>query len=202
MRASSCTPFKRLAFAVRYTTESSGPLSRGQRSSSTLCHGTPHHSSQNHRARSRGQTSRRWARSGGLFDVTLYARREARAGWPSPLALKPGERSRDRVRLTMFGRSTPFREAAFTHQPARQSSRRGSLRSAENRGDRWCRRHVTSTSRKFGRDARLLWVEQIPSSKIDEAGQIILVRRPRPKVFISSLVTIWVTHSPVPLACL
>lgn len=141
MRASSCTPFKRLAFAVRYTTESSGPVSRRQRSSSTLCHGTPRHSSQNRRARPRGQASRRWAPPGGLFDVTLYARREARAGWPSPLALKPGERSRDRVRLTMFGRSTPFREAAYTHQPARPSH---SARQFAERGE--SRRPLMSAS--------------------------------------------------------
>lgn len=133
MRASSCTPFERLAFAVRYTTESSGPLSRRQRSSSTLCHGAHHHSSQNHQARPPGQANRRWAPDGGLPDVTLYARREARAGWPSPLALKPGERSRDRVRLTICS-GDPQLPRGGLHPPtssptsARQFAERGESR--------------------------------------------------------------------------
>lgn len=50
------------------------------------------------------------ARLGTVWDsgrcYPLHPRREARAGWPSLLALKPGERSRDRVRLTICGRST------------------------------------------------------------------------------------------------
>lgn len=185
MRASSCTPFERLAFAVRYTTESSGPLSRRQRSSSTLCHGAHHHSSQNHQARPPGQANRRWAPDGGLPDVTLYARREARAGWPSPLALKPGERSRDRVRLTMSGRSTASeRRTSPTNQLANLGAAVCGARRIAATADVGV--NVTSRSRKFGPDARLLWVEQIASSKSDEAGRIILVRRPRPRIFISS----------------
>lgn len=118
MRASSCTPSRRLAFAVRYTT---GVVSQRQRSPSTLCHGAPpmnplpesNHQSFDLRDANEQTLGHRLGVS--LVDVTMrIPGRRPRAGWPSLLALKPGERSRDRLRLTMVREIHTTREAALT----------------------------------------------------------------------------------------
>ena len=131
-----------------------------------------------------------------------FDRREARAGWPPLLALKPGERSRDRVRLTMPGRST-----APEKRPALDNLRAKLLVTAFD----GARRVATIADvgvknprpwRRFGRGDCLRWVEQLANLKSNKSDEMIFWFGDHGQKYSLALSTIWVIHFPTPLACL
>lgn len=149
MRASSCTPSRRLAFAVWYTTEDSGRASPEDKGAHRRCvtahpqmfEPLPELSKLDLRDPDEQTLGHRLGVS--LADVTMrIPGRRPRAGWPSLLALKPGERSRDRLRLTMVREIHTTREGGLHWRPslsiylAPPTSRHGSSRGTENHGDR------------------------------------------------------------------
>lgn len=124
-------------------------LPETKESPSTLCHGAPpmnppHRIMKAPSPRGPDEQTLGCRLGLSLADVTMrIPGRPPRAGWPSLLALKPGERSRDRGRLTMVREIHTTREAAFSKYLAPPTPRHGSLRGTENRGARWCRRRAT-----------------------------------------------------------
>lgn len=123
MRASSCTPSRRLAFAVRYTTESSGRTSPGDKGVlvDAVSRRTPQCSnplSESSKLDSPGCRRADFGPPSGSESRRCIPGRRPRAGWPSLLALKPGERSRDRLRLTMVREIHTTREGGLYWRPS------------------------------------------------------------------------------------
>ncbi|KAJ0110102.1 hypothetical protein J7T55_014905 [Diaporthe amygdali] len=113
----------------------------------------------------------------------------ARAGWPSLPALKPGERSRDRVRLTTVGRSTASeRRHLLNSWPTKLlGTAVYGGRTVPAIDDVGVKMHRARRICDHGNG--LLEAEQFYHlfEEIDEVDQVILVRRTRPKMLISSL---------------